>query len=68
MSQHTAVVIGAGPAGLTAAYELRKRGVTASVLEGSTQVGGLSASAASTLAVTGSFPKFPSSTNYGRKF
>ena len=36
------VIIGAGPAGLTAAYELRKRGHSASVLEGSTQVGGLS--------------------------
>jgi len=36
------VIIGAGPAGLTAAYELSKRGLTASVLEASTQVGGLS--------------------------
>ena len=36
------VIIGAGPAGLTAAYELRKRGHSASVLEASTQVGGLS--------------------------
>ena len=45
VSQHSAVVIGAGPAGLTAAYELRKRGVTASVLEASAQVGGLSRTA-----------------------
>ena len=45
MSQHSAVIIGAGPAGLTAAYELSKRGVTASVLEGSDQVGGLSRTA-----------------------
>ncbi len=45
MSQHTAVVIGAGPAGLTAAYELKKRGVSAAVLEASTQVGGLSRTA-----------------------
>jgi protoporphyrinogen oxidase len=45
MSRDSAVIIGAGPAGLTAAYELRKRGVTASVLEASTQVGGLSRTA-----------------------
>lgn len=42
MSREAAVIIGAGPAGLTAAYELRKRGVAASVLEASTQVGGIS--------------------------
>ena len=36
------VIIGAGPAGLTAAYELRKRGFAASILEASAQVGGLS--------------------------
>jgi len=42
MSRDSAVIIGAGPAGLTAAYELKKRGVTTSVLEASTQVGGLS--------------------------
>ena len=36
------VIIGAGPAGLTAAYELRKRGVRAVLLEGSHLVGGLS--------------------------
>ena len=45
MSRDSAVIIGAGPAGLTAAYELRKRGVIASVLEASTQVGGLSRTA-----------------------
>lgn len=45
MSKQTAVVIGAGPAGLTAAYELSKRGVTASVIEASAQVGGLSRTA-----------------------
>ena len=45
MSGDSAVIIGAGPAGLTAAYELRKRGVTASVLEASRQVGGLSRTA-----------------------
>jgi protoporphyrinogen oxidase len=36
------VIIGAGPAGLTAAYELRKRGGSALLLEGSHLVGGLS--------------------------
>jgi protoporphyrinogen oxidase len=35
------VIIGAGPAGLTAAYELSKHGVPAVVLESDTQVGGL---------------------------
>ena len=42
MSRDSAVIIGAGPAGLTAAYELKKRGVKASLVEASTQVGGLS--------------------------
>jgi protoporphyrinogen oxidase len=37
-----AVVIGGGPAGLTAAYELAKTGVGSTVLEADTQVGGLS--------------------------
>ncbi|MGA3216041.1 MAG: NAD(P)/FAD-dependent oxidoreductase [Acidimicrobiales bacterium] len=37
----TVVVVGAGPAGLTAAYELAKRGATCTVLEMDTVVGGL---------------------------
>jgi protoporphyrinogen oxidase len=36
------VIIGAGPAGLTAAYMLTKRGVTSTVLEADTVVGGIS--------------------------
>jgi len=36
------VIIGAGPAGLTAAWELAKRGETATVLEADTVVGGIS--------------------------
>ncbi|MGH9273283.1 MAG: NAD(P)/FAD-dependent oxidoreductase [Acidimicrobiales bacterium] len=36
------VIIGAGPAGLTAAYELGKRGGTATVLESDDVVGGIS--------------------------
>jgi protoporphyrinogen oxidase len=36
------VIIGAGPAGLTAAYELSKRGATATVLEADDVVGGIS--------------------------
>src|SRR6185295_1135984 len=39
------VVIGAGPAGLTAAYGLSKAGVTVTVLEGDDAVGGLSRTA-----------------------
>ena len=38
----SAVVIGAGPAGLTAAYELAKLGIGSTVLEADRQVGGLS--------------------------
>jgi protoporphyrinogen oxidase len=39
------VIIGAGPAGLTAAFELTKRGVAATVLEADTVVGGISRTA-----------------------
>ena len=39
------VVIGAGPAGLTAAYMLSKRGVPSTVLEADTVVGGISRTA-----------------------
>jgi protoporphyrinogen oxidase len=39
------VIIGAGPAGLTAAYQLNKRGVASTVLEGDTVVGGISRTA-----------------------
>src|SRR5690606_39135153 len=38
------VIIGAGPAGLTASYELGKRGATATVLEADEVVGGISRS------------------------
>ncbi|MEY2590923.1 MAG: hypothetical protein QOJ67_2907 [Acidimicrobiaceae bacterium] len=41
-TQHNIVIIGAGPAGLTAAYELSKLGVPATVLEADTVVGGIS--------------------------
>jgi protoporphyrinogen oxidase len=36
------VIVGAGPAGLTAAYELGRSSVTSTVLEGDTVVGGIS--------------------------
>src|SRR5687768_12092205 len=36
------VVIGAGPAGLTAAFQLEKDGVHSTILEGTDQVGGIS--------------------------
>jgi protoporphyrinogen oxidase len=36
------VIIGAGPAGLTAAYQLGKQGVTATILEADSVVGGIS--------------------------
>ena len=39
------VIIGAGPAGLTAAYVLNKRGVPSTVLESDTVVGGISRTA-----------------------
>ncbi len=41
-SEHNVVVIGAGPAGLTAAYELTKAGIASTILEGTDQVGGIS--------------------------
>jgi protoporphyrinogen oxidase len=41
-SSRQVVIVGAGPAGLTAAYELGKRGERAVVLEGDTVVGGIS--------------------------
>jgi protoporphyrinogen oxidase len=39
------VIIGAGPAGLTAAYELARKGVPSTVLEADTVVGGISRTA-----------------------
>ncbi|MGL5080411.1 MAG: NAD(P)/FAD-dependent oxidoreductase [Microcoleaceae cyanobacterium] len=43
MSNHySTVIVGAGPAGLTAAYELTKNGVHPLVLEAAAQVGGIS--------------------------
>src|SRR5262245_1444972 len=38
----TALIIGAGPAGLTTAFELAKLGIRSTVLEADEQVGGLS--------------------------
>ncbi|MES4792758.1 MAG: FAD-dependent oxidoreductase, partial [Chloroflexota bacterium] len=40
MEKHV-VILGAGPAGLTAAYELSKRGITSTVLEADNIVGGI---------------------------
>lgn len=42
MKNKTAIIIGAGPAGLTAAYELIKIGIKPIILESGSQVGGLS--------------------------
>jgi protoporphyrinogen oxidase len=44
-TDHDIVIIGAGPAGLTAAYMLTKRGVASTVLESDTVVGGISRTA-----------------------
>jgi protoporphyrinogen oxidase len=41
MSHHHTIIIGAGPAGLTAAYELVKKGIQPLVLEKSDYVGGI---------------------------
>ncbi len=41
-STPTVVVIGAGPAGLTAAYQLSKQGISATILESDNVVGGIS--------------------------
>ena len=42
MSQPRPLIIGAGPAGLTAAYELARHGLPSVILEGADQVGGIS--------------------------
>ena len=42
MASHPVVVIGAGPAGLTTAYELAKNGLPSTLLEAGNQVGGIS--------------------------
>jgi len=44
-TDHDVVIIGAGPAGLTAAYMLTKRGVAPTVLEADNVVGGISRTA-----------------------
>ena len=45
MTLHSVVIIGSGPAGLTAAYQLAKAGYTPIVLEGDDIVGGISRTA-----------------------
>ena len=42
MQNNSAIIIGAGPAGLTAAYELVKQGIKPVVLEKGDKVGGIS--------------------------
>jgi len=42
MPPHQIVIIGAGPAGLTAAFQLHKDGIASTILEGTDQVGGIS--------------------------
>jgi protoporphyrinogen oxidase len=44
-TDHQIVIIGAGPAGLTAAYMLHKRGVSSTILEADDVVGGISRTA-----------------------
>jgi protoporphyrinogen oxidase len=44
-SAHQVVIIGAGPAGLTAAFQLHKAGVASTILEADEQVGGISRTA-----------------------
>jgi protoporphyrinogen oxidase len=44
-TEPSVVIVGAGPAGLTAAYELAKGGTTSTVLEADTVVGGISRTA-----------------------
>jgi protoporphyrinogen oxidase len=41
-ADHEVLIIGAGPAGLTAAFELNRRGVTSTVVEATDMVGGIS--------------------------
>jgi protoporphyrinogen oxidase len=42
VKQQPTVIIGAGPAGRTAAYELSKCGIDSMILEADKQIGGLS--------------------------
>ena len=44
-SEPQVVVIGAGPAGLTAAFQLHKHGISSTVLEASEEIGGISRTA-----------------------
>ncbi|HMS87189.1 MAG: NAD(P)/FAD-dependent oxidoreductase [Acidimicrobiales bacterium] len=44
-SAHQVVIIGAGPAGLTAAFQFHKAGVASTILEADEQVGGISRTA-----------------------
>ncbi len=44
-AEHRVVVVGAGPAGLTAAFQLHKYGVSSTVLEADDMVGGISRTA-----------------------